>query len=177
MARIAGAPVLDLGRLRNVPYVWPEESPDPLWLDTQLSPAEVRAAFLRRRRTLARSQRELEMWEAANAVADALLIRWLTPAQKDQFDRAGGFMVQTSCRKYWLQPDPHFDWHYVVALAGQPLAVTQRYCIALRPEAPSADNLLAIKLLLEGDEEKFLRIAHPYVGPDVLGGPHAAHLR
>jgi len=171
MPRISGEPVVALDRLRIVPYVWPEALPNPLWLSPTLPTSEVRAAFIRRRRWQLLQERARDRAESPDVAATAFLLRWLTPVQEAEFHRTGGFMVQSSFGgQYWLQQDEGAYEHRVLRVAGRPLVVVRALCIQLEWDAPAADHLLAIKLLLENDVSTFLDVADE-VSPDTVRLP------
>jgi hypothetical protein len=99
--------------------------------------------------------------------ARRLLLSHLTPQQTNSLRTQGGFIVEApSGALYWLGDA------YVKRLATAGEACWEsngpRYCIEVFDDdghyLPSDDSLLAIKLLIQGDEKKFLRTAH------VVGG-------
>jgi len=100
----------------------------------------------RARATLARRRR-------ARQRAEALLLAWLSPDQRAQYRSRGLFEVTTATgRRYRVCPGG------VVGLEPRGWA----YCIEATSPVPLADELLAFKLLLETDEQRFLATAHRY---------------
>jgi hypothetical protein len=103
----------------------------------------------RARATLARRRQ-------ARQQAEALLWAWLSPVQRAQYRSRrwrGRFEVTTAAgHRYRVCPGG------VVRLHPRGWA----YCIESTSPVPLADELLAIKLLLETDEPRFLATAHRY---------------
>jgi len=85
--------------------------------------------------------------------AEALLLAWLTPGQRAQYQARGWFEVLTAAgHRYRVRPGG------VVRLDVRGSA----YCIEATTPVPIADEMLANKLLLETDERCFLATAHRY---------------
>jgi hypothetical protein len=83
--------------------------------------------------------------------AEALLLSWLSPRQREQYRSHGWFDVVTAGgNRYRIWP-----WK-VARLDVRRCA----YCIEAIPWVPAADEMLAKKLLLETDEQRFLATAH-----------------
>jgi hypothetical protein len=100
----------------------------------------------RGRATLARRRQ-------ARQRAEALLLAWLSPDQRAQYRSHGRFEVTTAAgHRYRVCPGG------VVGLDPR----SWGYCIEATTPVPVADELLAFKLLLETDEQRFLAIAHRY---------------
>ena len=101
------------------------------------------------RRTSAALARRRE----AQRRAEALLLGWLSPDQRRQYQAHDWFEVTTT-RGY----------RYRVLRGGvvrlDPLG--SAYCIEATSPVPAADEMLANKLLLETDERRFLATAHRY---------------
>jgi hypothetical protein len=83
--------------------------------------------------------------------AEALLLGWLSPDQRAQYQTRGWFEVTTArgyryrvLRGGVVRLDPHGS----------------AYCIEATSPVPMADEMLANKLLLETDERRFLATAH-----------------
>jgi hypothetical protein len=91
--------------------------------------------------------------------AEALLLAWLSPEQRAQYRSRrwhGRFEVVTAAgHRYRVCPGG------VVRLDPRGAA----YCIEATSRVPLADELLAIKLLLDTDERRFLATAHRYRYP------------
>jgi hypothetical protein len=85
--------------------------------------------------------------------AEALLLRWLSSRQRAQYRLHGWFEVVTpGGNRYRIR-------------AGKVTRLDVRrcaYCIEATPWVPTADQMLAKKLLLETDERRFLATAHRY---------------
>jgi hypothetical protein len=89
----------------------------------------------------------------AETRAEALLLGWLSPRQREQYRSHGWFDVVTpGGNRYRIRPTK------VVRLD----ALRSVYCIEATPWVPAADQMLAKKLLLETDERRFLATAHRY---------------
>jgi heme exporter protein D len=100
----------------------------------------------RGRATLARRRQ-------ARQRAEALVLAWLSPDQRAQYRSRGRFEVTTAAgHRYRVCPGG------VVGLDPRGWA----YCIEATSPVPVADELLAFKLLLETDEQRFLATAHRY---------------
>jgi heme exporter protein D len=109
--------------------------------------ARLLAGPVRRgRATLARRRQ-------ARQRAEELLLAWLSPDQRAQYRSRGRFEVTTAAgHRYRVCPGG------VVRLDPRGWA----YCIEAATPVPVADELLAFKLLLETDEQRFLATAHRY---------------
>jgi hypothetical protein len=109
--------------------------------------ARLLAGPVRRgRATLARRRQ-------ARQRAEALVLAWLSPDQRAQYRSCGRFEVTTAAgHRYRVCPGG------VVGLDPRGWA----YCIEATSPVPAADELLAFKLLLETDEQRFLAIADRY---------------
>ena len=95
-------------------------------------------------------------WEA-HKTAEALLVRHLTDEQRASWEKHKGFWATAkSGNRYWLDGRRPRG----LPLDGPP----QAYCVdALDEEGrnlPTCDKILAHKLLIETDEEKFLKTAN-----------------
>lgn len=85
--------------------------------------------------------------------AEALLLGWLSPDQRRQY-RAHGWFEVTTTRGYRYR-----------VLRGGVMRLGSRgsaYCIEATSPVPTADEMLANKLLLETDERRFLATANRY---------------
>lgn len=113
----------------------------------ELQAAVAAAAESRRVR---RQSREEELREASRR-AKELLISCLNAEQRAELeDREQFHVTAPSGRVYVIQ------WGY----AGNVRSQGWRYCIHGPSDLPYADQMLMQKLLLETDEEKFLRVAN-----------------
>jgi hypothetical protein len=95
----------------------------------------------------------VEARTAAEVRASELLLRMLSPVQRDDFRLHGYFAVQVARRgKFWILPSPMFN--VLHADTGN------CYCAAPRAEVPLSDLMLAQKLLLENNPEAFFAVAN-----------------
>ena len=100
-----------------------------------------------------RAKAALARRRQARRRAEALLLGWLSPDPRRQYQAHGWFEV-TTARGH----------RYRVLRGGvvrlDPLG--SGYCIEATSPVPVADEMLANKLLLETDERRFLATAHRY---------------
>ncbi len=81
----------------------------------------------------------------------------MTASQRRDFGSKGGFWVTSQFRnRYWVTK-------YTAVRFDDKGFALQRYCIHAVDPIPTEDNALMRKLLLECDEERFLRTANPGV--------------
>lgn len=94
--------------------------------------------------------------EKARDRARELLLSHLTPTQRHDFETRNGFwQISQFGNKYWVTKST------AVRFDDRGCAI-QRYCIhAVDSKIPAEDNALIRKLLLECNEEHFLRTANP----------------
>lgn len=99
----------------------------------------------------------------AELQARDLLLRCLSSEQRASLERDKWFVVEgRSGRRYRVRDLGHTVANIDV-LEGE--RVTHRLCGHLQDGAiPLADHLLAQKLMLEGDEDSFLRLANRHAG-------------
>lgn len=89
--------------------------------------------------------------------AEALLQQFLSPAQREQFARSSAFTVTAkSGRRYSLRR----GWAGNVFLLDFHDRDVVRLCLHPETTIPRADLLIAQKMLLEADEDAFLRTAN-----------------
>ena len=88
----------------------------------------------------------------ADLRASRLLLRVLTPEQRKQLVRRGYFTVQVRGRGI-LRIMPNTTFNVVDTKTGA------RYCAGPEGVVPLADWMLAQKLVLENDPERFFRVA------------------
>ena len=103
----------------------------------------------------------------ASQRAHALLLECLTPAQRRDFERTRGFVVQgASGRLYRIG----FGTVANIEVLGERGEVAYRLC-ARPDDLPTAAVMLAQKLMLETREAEFLALAarHPFVVPAPRG--------
>lgn len=84
--------------------------------------------------------------------ARRLLIRLLSPAQREDFELYGGFTVRVSGRgNFLVSARPMFN--------VTDIETRTCYCAAPEGSLPMSDQMLAQKLVLENDPERFFRAA------------------
>jgi hypothetical protein len=94
----------------------------------------------------------------AEARAERLLLSYLTPRQARQYERVMYVTIRSQHGNLY-----NIWWSGVVArLHPHTRVPDQYYGIAVRRHPPAGDNMLALKLLLETDEDEFLDIACEY---------------
>jgi len=96
--------------------------------------------------------------EAAENKAEQLLLRHLTPEQQAEYKKSKRFYLYTGGKKYRIDK----GWQGNVKLVDESDQdkVLASYCIHPTRRIPEQDNMLAQKLLLEGSEAEFKRIAN-----------------
>jgi hypothetical protein len=103
--------------------------------------------------------------EAAMARSRELLLEHLTPTQRESFERNKWFVIEggKSRMRYRIRAAPHMvaNIDVIAVRASGEEAVSHRLCAHCRlDEVPLFDQLLAQKLMLEFDEERFLSLAN-----------------
>lgn len=103
-------------------------------------------------------RRRHEVREAANKRAEELMLAHLTPAQRLQIKAHGWFIVEggRSKHNYMIRPTAYAGNIEVTEWDGR----RSRLCCHVDHSIPVFDNALAQKLMLEHDEDAFLRIAN-----------------
>ena len=105
--------------------------------------------------------------DAPGERARQLLLSWLSPAQAKQYARSGGYSFEAvgsgSGDRYTIKKEPIFNVErYSQSPASEP--IREEYCAVLsRFNCPSdllADRMLAQKIMIETDEEAFLKVAN-----------------
>ncbi len=116
----------------------------------------VQQAALASERTAESRQRR----EAATKRAHELLLEHLTPEQRDAFTRNGWFIVQggRTGQRYRINANRGLAGN--VDVVGRNDRVSHRLCAHLDSQLPMGDQLVAQKLMLEFDEDHFLRTAN-----------------
>lgn len=95
----------------------------------------------------------LKRAEDARVKAKELLLEHLSPVQRESFEKTGLFIVETAKKnRYRLG-------HVPVKLREDGKVVTS-YCIHMGGNVPKDDELLGFKLMLEANEEEFLKTAN-----------------
>jgi hypothetical protein len=106
----------------------------------------------------ARIEAESARIEAARARAHALLLSHLTPAQRQTFETNKWFVVEGGRSKTRYRVRSHACAGNIELLDGE--RVTHRLCGHCDHTIPLGDQLLAQKLMLELDEDEFLKLAN-----------------
>jgi hypothetical protein len=95
--------------------------------------------------------------EKAKARAKELLVAHLTPNQRREYEQHGCFHVVTRKKHRYLIKQGRISNVIRLNKRGKPI---RAFCIHPKIFVPDADTMLAQKLMLETDEEEFLRIAN-----------------
>lgn len=120
------------------------------------TPEQIRARVAAaEQRAVARRAEDLARTKAQEK-AHKLLIEHLTPRQEETLRMHGYFDVEIGDRVYRIRKGGHGGW--VERMQGQ--KATDGYCIYVTGECPPEDHMLAQKLMLEANEQEFLRIAN-----------------
>lgn len=95
--------------------------------------------------------------ESAEAKAEALLLRHLTPEQQQTYRHYGWFEVDVGGRIYRIE-----NGYAGNITRRDPVTRrrVRRYCAHIAPSLPMQDNLLAQLFALTNNEEDFLRVAN-----------------
>jgi hypothetical protein len=105
-------------------------------------------------------------WQQAAIKARELLLDQLTTEQRQSFEQHDWFLVRgQSGQHYRIRDDGHVVANIEVVerdLLGHD-RILHRLCGHISEHVPMADHLLAQKLMLEADEEAFLRLANRHV--------------
>lgn len=115
-----------------------------------------RLAEQQRAENEARWKREAEEKEKAKKRAEELLLSFLTPEQRDELERLNHFHLIVGERKYRIKRGRSRNIELLDA-SGKPV---EKLCAHPRDYIPDADTMLAQKLMLETDEEAFLKMAN-----------------
>jgi hypothetical protein len=101
-------------------------------------------------------EREVER-QVASGKAELLLRRMLSSKQSAELDEHGHFLVTgKNGQMYRIHRGTHSN---VAELCPETGAVRKTFCVVPKLRVPDQDAMLAQKLLLEVDPERFLRIA------------------
>ena len=129
------------------------------WVDPR-TPEQIEAARVEQARRDAEWKAKADAVAAEKAAAAAraqvILEEHLSAEQRKQLADNNWFEVITAKRRYRIRR----GWAGNVDGLGVDGRATDRYCIHPSEEVPHEDNMLAQKLLLEADEDMFLRIAN-----------------
>ena len=117
---------------------------------------EQRAARLRRQEEVTERVRTQHRERAVvERRGRELLLAHLDEEQRADFEETGSFVVRVGPRRYRIERG-----RVANVLCAEEGFRNRRYCIHPRENVPSGDHMLAQKLMLETDEETFLRIAN-----------------
>ncbi len=95
--------------------------------------------------------------EVAREKAEVLLKENLDREQREQFDKTRWFyLISQSGKRYRIR----HDWIGNIDEIDEKDMVVAGYCIHPQIEVPIEDSMLIQKLMLEGDEQRFLAIAN-----------------
>lgn len=97
-----------------------------------------------------------ELFRNADETAEALLMTMLDAEQQKQFRESKWFEVTGQRGRYRIT----LGWAGNVFLIGPTGEAIEKLCLHPTVTVPHADNLITQKLLLETNEEEFLRIAN-----------------
>lgn len=145
------APVTSTTTIRMSSVVWQSWVRDTRddWIDYVQPPPPRPPQEAAERREQREARRLLA--ERASARAEELLLSCLDEEQRDQLAALDRFSVTAaSGRVYWIER----------GYAGNVRSGGYRYCIHGPVDLPHADQMLMQKLLLETDEQGFLRTAN-----------------
>lgn len=115
-----------------------------------------RLAEQRQAENEARWIKEAEEREKAKQRAEELLLSFLTPEQRDELQRLSHFHLIVGDRKYRIKRGRSRNIE-LLDEAGKPI---KKLCAHPIAYVPDADTMLAQKLMLETDEEAFLKLAN-----------------
>ncbi|OPZ36595.1 MAG: hypothetical protein BWY99_02008 [Synergistetes bacterium ADurb.BinA166] len=93
---------------------------------------------------------------SAKEKAEVLLLRHLSPEQRDDLKSKGCFFVEVDGVKYKINRGSHGNVH----MLGEGDRSKRSFCIQPTKGCPDGDAMLAQKLLLEADPEEFWRLAN-----------------
>lgn len=95
--------------------------------------------------------------EKAKARAKELLVKHLTPNQRGEYEQHGCFHVVTRKKHRYLIKQGRISNVIRLNKRGKPV---RAFCIHPKIFVPDEDTMLTQKLMLETDEDEFLRIAN-----------------
>jgi hypothetical protein len=122
----------------------------------RLSPEERALYDARERELQAKLDEEREYRRVAEAKAELLLQRLLTPEQRETLKKKSCFYMYSKGKKYRIDRGQHGN----VKLLDANDKIVESYCIQPKGGIPDADAMAAQKLLLEADPETFVRVAN-----------------
>lgn len=98
--------------------------------------------------------------DEADKKAESILLKHLSEEQRRTYHESRYFELVTRSGRYRL----YKGWAGNIARIGEGNVETDRFCIHPTDRIPEADNLLAQKLMLEIEEDRFLKIANRTAG-------------
>ncbi len=105
-------------------------------------------------------------WQAAKARAEGLLVEILSEEEYSQLNRCGYLEVRSRSTPARVYRVPRYRGRVHVYQDDEPI---MSLCIQPTQLVPDADVVLIHKLMIEGDEEKYLRVANRF---EVTGFGH-----
>lgn len=131
-----------------------------IWVPREMTDEEKAAEAVRAAEFERQQQVFLAEQKAADEKAETLLRKILTPKQRMELETEGHFHVWAKDGfKYRITRSSGHNVSRVCPETGRVLA---RYCIVPKIFVPSSDRLLAQKLLLEADPERFISLSNVY---------------
>ena len=138
----------------NIWYVWTQQSSGSANYGTQVSQQAYQESS-------EQVKKRTEDREAARKRAAELLLAHLDKDQQESLKRERKFIVHSRDRqRVYVVHHGRAGNVQLLNKAGVPIA---KYCIHPVMECPDEDTMLAQKLMIETDEESFLRIANKTV--------------
>lgn len=121
----------------------------------ELTPEQKEAQRQAAEQARLESERRQREQEEAKKRAEDLLVGCLTLAQRRQLKKRGSFVVKAQSGQHYRVRRGHTVEE--LDKAGKPAAT---HCIHTRDYVPDFDTMLVQKLMLEANEDEFLRVAN-----------------
>jgi hypothetical protein len=137
--------------------------------------AEVKEQLRREQEYRAAEEKRARERKEANDRAELLLMRHLTPEQKEDLFKRNAFVIEIGKDRYEIRRGRSGN----VRLLDQAGKERRSFCIHPEIDCPDADTMLAQKLLLETDRRRFYEIANVTEyegGRRMLYAPNGAQL-
>lgn len=137
--------------------------------------AEVQEQLRRDQEYRAAEEKRARERKEANDRAELLLMRHLTPEQKEDLFKRNAFVIEIGKDRYEIRRGRSGN----VRLLDQAGKERRSFCIHPEIDCPDADTMLAQKLLLETDRRRFYEIANVTEyegGRRMLYAPNGAQL-
>lgn len=133
-----------------------QQSQAPQYSEEELAQIRQRREEQRQRMEAERQERERQQKEA-DKKADQLLKSLLSPEQIAQLDELSAFIITTpKGNTYRIKR----GWAGNIEKIDRDGQATDRFCIHPKISVPYADNMATQKLMLETNEDEFLRVAN-----------------